>query len=116
MSEATSRPRAARATRAKARSSSTSGSEQPRERVPGAVEAAVLEELRAAGEHGRPGLAAAALVLARHLDDGAGLTTAAVARELRATLDDVTRDDVSVQEGVVSDLLRTLSTPVRDPA
>ena len=35
-------------------------------------------------------LAATALVLARALNEGAGLSTAAVARELRATLDALT--------------------------
>ena len=54
----------------------------------GHVELAVARTLRDA-ERVHPaheGLAAAALVLARALDTDAGLATAAVARELRATL------------------------------
>jgi hypothetical protein len=52
------------------------------------VELATARSLRDIGDlpPGLDGLAAAALVLAQALDDGAGLATAAVARELRATL------------------------------
>ena len=54
----------------------------------GRVELATARSLRDIGElpPGLAGLGEAALVLAQTLDKGAGLATAAVARELRATL------------------------------
>lgn len=58
---------------------------QPRR---GKVELATARSIAEIGElpRGLGGLAEAALTLARSLDEGAGLATAAVARELRATL------------------------------
>lgn len=55
---------------------------------PGAIEAQVTVDLAALGDLAGVGksLAEAAKALARALDVGAGLSTAAVARELRATL------------------------------
>jgi hypothetical protein len=66
-------------------------------------------------------LAEAALTLARYLDDGAGLSTAAVARELRATMTELAkggeRDD---GPDPIEELVRQLSAPVSaevgDPA
>lgn len=55
-------------------------------------------------------LAAMAFALARSLDDGAGLATAAVSRELRATLVELSRLAVDADD----DLEDRLSTPVRD--
>ena len=55
-------------------------------------------------------LAEMAYSLARTLDDGAGLATAAVNRELRANLIELTRLGVSDDD----DLEDRLSTPVRD--
>lgn len=54
----------------------------------GRVELATAASIKEIGElpRGLGGLAEAALTLARSLDGGAGLATAAVARELRATL------------------------------
>ena len=86
------------------------------QRNPGFVERAVSEQLAATPDHGKPGLAASALMLARQLDDGAGLATAAVARELRATLTDIARTDEEADGGAIGDLLARLSSPVRDSA
>lgn len=55
-------------------------------------------------------LAEMAYSLARTLDEGAGLATAAVNRELRANLIELTRLGVSDDD----DLEDRLSTPVRD--
>ena len=59
----------------------------------GKVELATARSLRDIGElpRGLAGLAETALTLARFLDDGAGLATAAVARELRATLTELVK-------------------------
>jgi hypothetical protein len=68
------------------------------QRKRGRVELATARSIREIGElpRGLGGLAEAALTLARSLDEGAGLATAAVARELRATL-------VKLAEGVERD-------------
>ena len=58
-------------------------------------------------------LAAAALILARTLDDGAGLATAAVARELRATLLALAGTGGGDDDGTQA-LLAELSAPVLD--
>ena len=65
---------------------------EPRE--PGAVEVAVAQSIEEIGElpRGLSGLSESALTLARALDEGAGLATAAVARELRATLLELAKD------------------------
>jgi len=83
----------------------------------GRVELAVTRTLRTiASDQATPahdGLAASALVLARTLDEGAGLATAAVARELRATLETLTRG--SVDDGsadTTAKLFAELSTPL----
>ena len=55
-------------------------------------------------------LAELAYTLARALDEGAGMATAAVSRELRAALADLTSMAVSDDD----DLDAQLSTPVRD--
>ncbi len=57
-------------------------------------------------------LSALAFTLARTLDDGAGMSAAAVSRELRATLEDLRRLGVSDDDGFESEL----SAPVRDPS
>jgi hypothetical protein len=80
--------------------------------VTGEVEAAVSKIVEDAPvlslAHG--GLAATAVVLARTLDEGAGLATAAVARELRATLEALTKD--SRDDDGIGALINALSTPV----
>ena len=81
----------------------------------GKVELATARSIEEIGElpKGLGGLAAAALTLARSLDDGAGLATAAVARELRATLLELVkggaRDD---GPDPIAELVRELSRPV----
>ena len=82
---------------------------------PGPVEASVRADLAALGPLTggvRGALSATAYALARCLDEGAGMSTAAVARELRATLAELVkgaaRDDDDDIDG--------LSTPVHgDP-
>ncbi len=56
------------------------------------------------------GLAEAAFVLARTLDEGAGMAVAAVARELRSYLEDLAGTVVDDDD----DFDALLSTPVRD--
>lgn len=56
--------------------------------------------------------AGVALTLAGYLDEGAGMATAAVARELRATVEALTSDGGDAAD----DVLAGLSTPVRHPA
>lgn len=75
----------------------------------GPVEAAVTADLVLWGADGA--LAALAVTLAKTLDAGAGLSTAAVARELRATLADLAPkvdDDADRDAALIADL----STPV----
>lgn len=62
------------------------------------------------------GLAASALVLARTLDEGAGLATAAVARELRATLTALTAGGSDEGEGDFDAIVASLSAPLVDGA
>jgi hypothetical protein len=79
----------------------------------GAVERKVRADLRAlitAHPMGEA-LAAMSLNLAQVLDDGAGLAVAAVNRELRANLLELSRLAVDDND----DLDDELSTPVRDP-
>jgi hypothetical protein len=81
----------------------------------GKVELAVLRTLRQVTptSPAHDGLAASALMLARTLDEGAGLATAAVARELRATLETLTKgasDDGSAD--ATASLFAELSTPM----
>jgi hypothetical protein len=53
-----------------------------------------------------------ALTLADQLDDGAGMATAAIARELRATLQDL--ESAGGGEDELDKFLASLSTPVVD--
>ncbi|MCP3805385.1 hypothetical protein NLX83_39575 [Allokutzneria sp. A3M-2-11 16] len=59
-------------------------------------------------------LSALALKLARQLDDGAGLATAAVSRELRACLDALCKDGGASDPDELHELVGALSTPVGD--
>jgi hypothetical protein len=61
---------------------------------------------------GLGGLAEASLVLARSLDDGAGLATAAVARELRATLTELAK---GCERDSGTDPIEELVAQLRDP-
>lgn len=74
------------------------------------VTTATTARLEALGELRSP-LGQDALVLARLLDEGAGLSTAAVSRELRATLKELTPHDGGDDFGK---LMASLSAPVRD--
>lgn len=81
----------------------------------GPVEAAVLADLEQIEiPPGRSGLAAAALTLARKLDTDAGLATAAVARELRATLAALLEEREDEGADAFDQWISRLSTPVRD--
>ena len=82
----------------------------------GRVELAVARTLRDAEKlhAAHDGLAASALVLAKALDDDAGLATAAVARELRATLTALTEAGSGDDGAEVAGLLAALSAPVGD--
>jgi hypothetical protein len=79
----------------------------------GRVEVAVLADLQSLGVTDSA-LGQVALALARELDAGAGMATAAVARELRATLaalsDDVGEGDIDA----IAELVARLSAPVGD--
>ena len=56
--------------------------------------AALVAELNLEGDLARSALAQLALTLAAHLDAGAGMAAAAVAKELRATLHELEGDGV----------------------
>lgn len=81
----------------------------------GRVELATARSIREIGElpRGLAGLAESALTLAKALDDGAGLATAAVARELRATLTMLAKGTASDSNGdAVAELVARLGTPM----
>lgn len=87
----------------------------------GKVELAVARSIREIGElpRGLGGLAESALTLARLLDDGAGLATAAVARELRATLTKLAEgserdDEPDAFEAEIAALSRPVPASLRD--
>jgi len=61
---------------------------------------------------GRDVLSASVLVLARALDEGAGLATAAVARELRATVETLTKDGGGDTDPATAALFAQLSSPL----
>ncbi len=85
--------------------------------VPGAVEAAVLHDLAGlAVDVDDCALGQVALTLARALDRGAGLATAAVARELRATLAALTPTEEPDGPDALDDLITRLSAPMVDGA
>jgi hypothetical protein len=78
----------------------------------GPVESAVVADLESLDlKPGSASLAASAVALARKLDEDAGLATAAVARELRATMTAL----VPVEDGTssdIDDLVAALSAPL----
>lgn len=76
------------------------------------VEAATERRLRELDELDSP-LGQAALTLARALDDGAGMAAAAVSKELRATLKELTPRDGG---DPFAEFMASLSTEVRHPA
>jgi len=82
----------------------------------GPVEAATRRDVKALGALAgvQRSLAEAAFNLAKTLDDGAGLATAAVARELRATL--LTLKEAGGVGAAGDDLAAALSSPMDDPA
>jgi hypothetical protein len=59
-------------------------------------------------------LVATALTLARKLDEGAGLATAAVARELRSTLDVLTKTEGD-DDDELAGFVNSLSSPMGNP-
>lgn len=82
-------------------------------RAKGPIEAAVARDLAAWEPQAQDGRVALALTLARALDDGAGLATAAVARELRAVLSEL--EPVEADEpDALDDLIARLSAAPRD--
>ncbi len=62
-----------------------------------------------------PALVALAFTLAQKLDDGAGLATAAVSKEYRATLDAL-RPTGDTDDRAFADWLAEMSAPLVDPA
>jgi hypothetical protein len=80
---------------------------------PGPIEAGVLADLADLDLPGTAGLRAAAIRLARTLDGDAGLATAAVARELRATLTALTSEGGDGDDDALSALVARLSAPVQ---
>lgn len=80
------------------------------------VESAVRDNLDGVAESSpvHASLVATALTLARKLDEGAGLATAAVARELRATLDVLTKGAADDDDDGFAALVAGLSTAVGD--
>ena len=106
------------------RAASTAPTRKPRpsaKRTPqekpshGPTETAVRAEvaaLKAAGEQPSEALAQMAYHLARKLDTDAGLATAAVARELRATLAALTPEKETDDGDSIDALIAALSSPV----
>ena len=89
-------------------------SPEPRDDLPPlSVEDAVRESLADLPEvaPAHVALVATALTLARKLDEGAGLATAAVARELRCVLDVLTKTEGD-DDDELSDFVSRLSAPV----
>lgn len=87
----------------------------PARRRRGRVELATARSIQEIGElpRGLGGLAESALTLARTLDDGAGLATAAVARELRATLTMLAKGNASGGNAdALAELVARLGEPV----
>jgi hypothetical protein len=80
----------------------------------GPVELAAARTLKALDEDvpGKDVLSASVLVLARALDQGAGLATAAVARELRATVEALTKGGGDDSDPATAALFARLSSPL----
>lgn len=92
--------------------------EWPPTRQPGPVEYATVRTLAELPivSPSHESLAATAVILARTLDEGAGMATAAVSRELRATMDAITKgddltDDLAAAE---REMVARLRAPVGD--
>jgi hypothetical protein len=79
----------------------------------GPIETGVTADLEHLTEPGTAALKATAIRLARTLDEGAGLATAAVARELRATLASLTREEPTDDADGFAALVAALSSPVQ---
>ena len=81
----------------------------------GKVELATARTLRGldAVSPAHEALSASALVLARTLDEGAGMAAAAVARELRATLAALTEGGQGGDADPLAELTALLSAPVQ---
>ncbi|MCP2339178.1 hypothetical protein [Actinomadura rupiterrae] len=83
---------------------------------PGEVESAVSRTLAGLEEVSplHEGLTALSRVLARKLDNDAGMATAAVARELRSTLEALADAGGDGDSDALADLVAHLSSPVGD--
>ena len=57
-----------------------------------------------------------ALLLARMLDDGAGVGTASITKELRATLEAIIMETHTADDTTLAELLARMSTPLGNPA
>jgi hypothetical protein len=79
----------------------------------GPVEASTRTELEAIAATAKP-LGQIALALARVLDTGAGMATAAVAKELRATLNELHPKDEGSEGDDLRNLIDRLRAPVGD--
>lgn len=83
----------------------------------GPVETAVAVDIAALElKPGTASLAASAVALARKLDEDAGLATAAVARELRATMTALAPPIEDGNSSDIDELVRALSAPVQQPS
>ena len=93
---------------------SRQASKQPPKPAPAAgVELAVMaliDSLNLDGDHPRIALAAMALTLAKELDAGAGMASAAMVKELRATLHELGGDDGS-DDDAFAEWERSLANP-----
>jgi hypothetical protein len=79
----------------------------------GPIEAAVVRDIAAWHIEGQSALKALAITLGQTLDEGAGLATAAVARELRAALTAL-RPPEPEEPDALDDLIRRLSAAPLD--
>jgi Tfp pilus assembly protein PilE len=81
---------------------------------PDSVESATRSQLDEMDGHKQPALAAAAIVLARTLDQGPNPMQATVARELRMLMVEIGGSSSGDQDGALDELIRKLSTPMGD--
>ena len=79
----------------------------------GPIETAVLLDLSVDNVPGTAGLRATALRLARTLDGDAGIATAAVARELRATLEALIVREPESDNDALAELIVRMSSPLQ---
>lgn len=108
--DVTPRSRSPRRPKAVTQGEAASEDERPSLSVEVAVRDTVVDAVALTSAH--VALVATALTLARKLDDGAGMATAAVARELRCTLDAILKGAETDDDDALTGFLAGLSSPM----